>query len=873
MNKHQIPKTSFLFCLWCLLFQGLYGQEQISGIVNDYFVVRTIFPCNSSLVVDNGETLSPGHQVLVYQAKGALISTLNDENFGQIEQIGGAGQYELNEVDAVIGDTVFLRFQFINTFDVEGNVQLIKVATYPHAVIQDTLKAMPWSGGKGGVIALRIENSLTLNAPIDASGMGFRGGNAQINDENDCAFFRFDNDYRYSENNWRGARKGEGIAKFTDGAEAGRGPQANGGGGGNDHNSGGGGGGHWCAGGDGGQNLITDPFGCGGRWPGIGGNALEAFMNERIFFGGGGGAGHGNNDVASDGGDGGGIVLIITNKLQSNGYSINAAGAHAENTTGDGAGGGGGGGTIVLYAAEVVDTLVMDVNGGNGGTVENRNQARCMGPGGRGASGQLRLGFQNVPADLDIKANAGEAGISLNSTICAITENQGNQPICQARDPSTFLKETSLTDFELNIADEELESITLDSIDDVWLCENTSDTIRVTFQGSPVTLDWTVDNGQEKLLLTAQQTITGPGFTAVIVPEDGVDRTGWTYLLKIMDGCDRILSTSFSIVGVDQPPMGSITQAVADSTVAFKFEGINVEDYQWDFGDGNTSNLPDPVHAYNEGGTYEVTLIGANRCGSQIFLDTIAIGQAPVATYKVVGMTEGCVPLEVTYRGSAGDQTYNWRFPGGDPTISTEVNPTILYEEPGNFGLELIVGNGFGWDTLEANEVINVFAVPVAKFEYTIDGQQVFFKNQSQHATRFLWEFGDGQNSDLEEPIHEYELGGTFQVTLNAINDGCGATITTNLSITVTSNKDKVKVPLLAIYPNPAIRSLNLDWSGDLKDVQVRIYNTIGQVMVNEKLERRSSSWEVNNWSSGVYWVMVDHKRHVMVQKVVIQHQ
>jgi PKD repeat protein len=38
--------------------------------------------------------------------------------------------------------------------------------------------------------------------------------------------------------------------------------------------------------------------------------------------------------------------------------------------------------------------------------------------------------------------------------------------------------------------------------------------------------------------------------------------------------------------------------------------------YAWDFGDGNTSSSPNPLHQYAAGGAYTVTLTVTNACGS-----------------------------------------------------------------------------------------------------------------------------------------------------------------------------------------------------------------------------------------------------------------
>lgn len=49
-------------------------------------------------------------------------------------------------------------------------------------------------------------------------------------------------------------------------------------------------------------------------------------------------------------------------------------------------------------------------------------------------------------------------------------------------------------------------------------------------------------------------------------------------------------------------------------------------------------------------------------------------------------------------------------------------------------------------------------------------GHEVLFTNDSQNATRFEWDFGDGYISNDENPGHIYTGTGTFEVTLTAIS-------------------------------------------------------------------------------------------------------
>ena len=51
----------------------------------------------------------------------------------------------------------------------------------------------------------------------------------------------------------------------------------------------------------------------------------------------------------------------------------------------------------------------------------------------------------------------------------------------------------------------------------------------------------------------------------------------------------------------------------------FTYTSNNADTYEWMFGDGNTSTDENPNHTYTDVGTYTVTLIATNECGSDTF--------------------------------------------------------------------------------------------------------------------------------------------------------------------------------------------------------------------------------------------------------------
>ena len=62
---------------------------------------------------------------------------------------------------------------------------------------------------------------------------------------------------------------------------------------------------------------------------------------------------------------------------------------------------------------------------------------------------------------------------------------------------------------------------------------------------------------------------------------------------------------------------------------------------------------------------------------------------------------------------------------------------------------------------------------PIALFEYVQQGRNFVFTNKSENASQVSWDFGDGAQSSINNPIHQFQAGQTFVVVLTVSND-CG---------------------------------------------------------------------------------------------------
>ena len=173
-------KKLLSLCTGLLCLGALSAQENLGGIINSYASVQEINACANTLTVDQSNGFVEGMEVILYQAQGATIDLDNSSSFGMVTDLGQAGRYEKNQILSIAGNVITLAFQMTQVYDPAGKVQLISFPSYEKAIVIDTLKGTVWDGAKGGVIALQITDTLFLQAPIVADGIGFRGGLSDI---------------------------------------------------------------------------------------------------------------------------------------------------------------------------------------------------------------------------------------------------------------------------------------------------------------------------------------------------------------------------------------------------------------------------------------------------------------------------------------------------------------------------------------------------------------------------------------------------------------------------------------------------------------------------------------------------------------------
>lgn len=217
----------------------------------------------------------------------------------------------------------------------------------------------------------------------------------------------------------------------------------------------------------------------------------------------------------------------------------------------------------------------------------------------------------------------------------------------------------------------------------------------------------------------------------------------------------------------------------------------NSAQFDWDFGDGNTSTDPNPQHQYAAPGDYTVELTVTTAIGGCTDVFDAVVTAYPIPTPQFT-MNNECVQDNVSFTDQSNViapstvNTWDWSF--GDGNTATGANPSHLYASEGIYDVKLIIETDHGCkDSL--TQQVTVYPMPVVDFTPTdvcLDYATQFtnlstVSNLYSNNTNdnYLWDFADGNQSTQENPVHMYSTAGIFNVDLTVeSNHGCITTAT-----------------------------------------------------------------------------------------------
>ncbi len=356
--------------------------------------------------------------------------------------------------------------------------------------------------------------------------------------------------------------------------------------------------------------------------------------------------------------------------------------------------------------------------------------------------------------------------------------------------------------------------------------------------------------------------------------------------------------------------------------------------WAWDFGDGNTSTEENPLHTYEQNGTYTVTLETSNDLGTdnETKMSFITVSKLEVPEIQeVITCEDGIARLTATTTNG----TIEWLDNDGNIIGEGEIltapplsEPTTLQArsatgeteqigpEDNSFGPGGYHNTGFrGQVFFEANEAFTLVSVlvdagspGVKQFDLeTLAGEviDIRFVNIQQGGLQRVdigWEIAPGQYAMAAESVDLYrnEFGAMYPyehpsgaVTLTGssvaagpdfyyyfydweVKTGCvSESVSVDVDCIFVGIEDNPAVETFNVFPNPNDGTFNMELVGDAEEnIELTIFDVLGQAIYTDNYDFYSGELntqiDLKNITSGTYIIKLAVRDRASYQKIVV---
>jgi len=245
-------------------------------------------------------------------------------------------------------------------------------------------------------------------------------------------------------------------------------------------------------------------------------------------------------------------------------------------------------------------------------------------------------------------------------------------------------------------------------------------------------------------------------------------------------------------------------------------------------------NTPDQVAAYFQqefggvlryhftqygcwNGTYNIS-DGGNCCVN-------ALSPAPVALFSSANHICPGTCTDFTNL-SSNASSFQWTFAGGNPSSSTDVDPSnICYSTPGTYSVTLIATGAGGSDTITLNNYITVYPFPPPQ-GITQSGDTLF---ANQNASTYQWYFNGTLIPGATDYFYVAAMDGDYNIIATDAN-GCEVeSVIFDVVTEIAAEGGRCKQYL--VFPNPVTNILTVQKSQHTNEIvaEISVYNILGE--------------------------------------------
>jgi PKD repeat protein len=228
-----------------------------------------------------------------------------------------------------------------------------------------------------------------------------------------------------------------------------------------------------------------------------------------------------------------------------------------------------------------------------------------------------------------------------------------------------------------------------------------------------------------------------------------------------------------------------------------------IQNWYWDFGDGSFSIAQNASHTYSTAGTYTVILYisdSSSSCMDSTSQTIIVNASNPPCQANFSYSIDNTNNMLVHFTDSSSGNIATWSWDFGDNTTSNLQHPSHLYQSGGSYQVHLTVSDSLGscFDSISNTVIIqNTPTTCIAGFSWQVgpaNPLEISFSDTSSgNPVSWNWDFGDGQSSTLQNPVHTYPQAGLYQVRLTINTGNCADSVWQTLTLS-NSNKGSLLV-------------------------------------------------------------------------------
>lgn len=304
----------------------------------------------------------------------------------------------------------------------------------------------------------------------------------------------------------------------------------------------------------------------------------------------------------------------------------------------------------------------------------------------------------------------------------------------------------------------------------------------------------------------------------------------------------------------------------------------NIISWNWNFGDGNTSNAQNPSHSYTQSGNYVVCLdiMTTDSCYAS-FCDSITAIVNPSFCKADFGYSDSCRSVWFIDSSSSSSPIVSWNWDLGDGTQSTNQYVHHTYNADGLYVVCLTIQTADSCissfcDTIAIN--CNTSSC-TADFNYNNQGCSFnFYDNSfsSDSIVQWNWDFGDGNSASGTNVSHSYNTGNSYVwVCLNITTaSGCIDSYCDSVYVPACLGIEETG-PSVSIFPNPSSDFITVQLNAPGL-AELKIFNSIGELVHFSPLNAgKEEQVDLSGLADGLYFVEIYQEKAYIREQLIIQ--